>query len=248
MDRSHSVDCTITEYEEFCCCEDNRFPLSPCSSTDTLITLNSVAMASSSSTNTTATGSAMSQVQTERTMTVWHPNLVDKRVVTISEVQNFVFDILKKNVDITILHFLIYLFATSADEDTRCINQLKLLHAGKQYTLQRTSDLSRRSPLLKDVITHFSTFQMFRSDELRCPPLTLLASELIEQTTCFYEKSCEDAPVTYAEAIYKLIKKSSAAVKARESNSRNSLGNGNHKTLRTTFKKVFKIKPQGIIV
>lgn len=173
---------------------------------------------------------------------------MDKRVVTLSEVEKYVRDILKKDADITILHFLIYLFATSPDAETGYINQLKLLHAGKQYTLQRTSDLSRRSPLLKDVATHFSTFQMLRLEELRCSPLTLLVSELMQLTTSFYARSCEDAPVTYAEAIYKMIKKSSSSVKTGEAKSRNGLGNGNHKTLRNTFKKVFKIKPQGIIV
>lgn len=247
MERSHSVDCTITDYEEFCCCEENRYPLSPCSSTDTLISLNSVAMASTSSTNSTTTGSAVLHVQAENTMTVWEPNLVDKRVVTLSEVENYVYDILKERVDITILHFLIYLFATSSEEDREYINQIKLLHAGKQYSIQRMSDLSRRSPLLKDVVSLYSTFQMFRTDELRCPPLKLLVSDLMKQTTSFYAISCQDTSATYAEAIYKMIKKSSSALRTGETKS-SKLSDGNHKTLKGALKKVFKIKPQGIVV
>lgn len=245
MDSGHSIDCTITEDTEICCCEDSRFPLSPCSSTETLITLASMTMQTTSSIETTSS-SLLSRLAPTDSITVWQPNLVDKRVVSISEVEKWVAGMLNGKTDITVLHLLIYLHATS-DASTRDINHYKLIHAGKQYRIERVSDLSRQSPFLSDIASRFSTFQLFFTEVILSPPLTLLLSQLVKQATILQRRAHEDCLATYAEALCKLIKKSAAALRNdSQCLKHNNLNNRERGTFRNTIRKVFKSKPRAI--
>ncbi|WPK27731.1 hypothetical protein PUMCH_005128 [Australozyma saopauloensis] len=239
MQHSHSADCTITETTEICCCDSNTYPLSPCSSSETLLTLASITpqQQNRSFSNVTAASEPilLPDSPSEPYVTVWQPNLVDKQVVTVSEVERFVHSKMGREVDVTIIHFLVYLFAAAEEQDRGYINQWKLLHAGKQYHLQRISDVCRRTALLRDVAAQYSTFQLFHSAELRCPPLSRLVEDLLQEATDYNAKSYDDVCVTYADAIVKMFKKS----KHRQERP---------KAIKNTFRRVFKIKPHGIAV
>lgn len=222
---SHSADCTIGPSTHFCCCDENRIILSPCSSSETLLSLHPT--------------DASTLLLVPR-FTVWEPNQEGKRIVSLRQVEDYVFGTLNAQVDITILHFLIYLYATSENSSPNYpISKLKLLHAGKAYSIQETLDIAKRSPLLRDV-AQYSTFQMFRTEYLRSLPVTLLASELLQRTSEFYLQSSEDVAVTYAEAIFKTFKKSASfKTQARKKEGPDA----KHK-----FKRAFRIKRLGILV
>lgn len=242
MDHSHSVDCTISQEVEICCCDQNRYPLSPCSSSETLMTLASLQPSNAQSNVTAATEQS---VILEPKVVVRLPNLVDKWEVTVAEVEEFVKAALNQDVEVTVLHLLIYLYSR-LNEGPEYINQVKLLHAGKQYNILRKSDLSRRTPLLHEVSAQYATFQLIIADELRCQPLSLLNAELLQQATLYYTQLFEAGSVTYAEALFKLIKKLTASLKTDLSNNRKNTVAPDQVRFKSTFKRVFKIRPARI--
>lgn len=239
MDRSHSVDCTITEEVEICCCDQNTYPLSPCSSSETLMTIASLQTPDTESIVNTATEA---HSPAEPTLAVWLPNLVDKWDVKVADVENFVASVLNQNVDVTFLHLLIFLYF-KLNERLECINQVKLLHAGKQYSVLRKSDLSRRMPLLREAAQRYSTFQLFVSNELRCAPFNLLDDELIQQAALYSSHLYDNASVTYAEAIIKLIKRLTASMRTNNHKRTGSVSMADNDKFKSTLKRVFKIKP-----
>lgn len=139
-------------------------------------------------------------------VTIILPNLVDRINVSVRDVELFVSNRLVPSPDVTVTHLLIYLFLKNTDTSVTHINNLRLLHTGRQYTVQKIADLMRPLPTLMEVTERFSTFQLFVS--LNCPftPIRYSIDSLLQKTTEEYKEE-EEYATTYADTIIRKIRR-----------------------------------------
>lgn len=138
-------------------------------------------------------------------ITIILPNLVDRITINVVDIENFI--LLYVGTEITVTHLLIYLVSLHIDPGVTCINNLKLLHMGKQYSVLRWADLKLPQPSLAAVILRFSTFQLFISQNLTCPPLMASLDFLVTHSVAGLQVEEDWGSVTYADAMIKIIKK-----------------------------------------
>lgn len=143
-------------------------------------------------------------------ITIILPNLIDRVTVTMEELRAFVaLHVSPPPANITINHLLIYLFLQNQDTSVTCINNLKLLHTGRQYTVQQMSDLRRPSPALAEVMASFPTFQLFLTTILNFPQIRCSVDTLLYKSNHSSRKASLAPPVTYAESMMRILKKTS---------------------------------------
>ncbi|GEQ69003.1 hypothetical protein JCM33374_g2673 [Metschnikowia sp. JCM 33374] len=138
-------------------------------------------------------------------ITILHPNLIDRFPVAFCDLENFVTGRIGRNVDVTIVHLLIYLFSENLGPPVAHINNLKLLHKGRPFSIQRAYDLSGRSPLIKDLIDRFPTFQLtVTATPVRAPLKMTIDSMLLKASAAV--ENFQSPSITYAEAVVKMLK------------------------------------------
>lgn len=142
-----------------------------------------------------------------REITVLLPNQIDKVFVLTEELENFVAANTNTAVDLRVTHLLLYLFAKNVDPSARYINNLKLIHRGRFYTVQRPQELQASLPLISEIVQSSPTFQLFVTQQLKCAPMAMPVREMVQKVA---PPDPWDTPsVTYAEAMVKLIRKTS---------------------------------------
>ncbi|QFZ29550.1 hypothetical protein EJF18_60060 [Clavispora lusitaniae] len=142
-------------------------------------------------------------------VTIIMPDFISRVSVSMNSIASFVAQYTPQAVEISVTHLLLYTFATHVDDPNLCINHLKLLHLGKQYSIQTLSDLHQPQPPLQSICSRFATFQLFITDNLVSVPLALPMSDLIQRSLHVVRSSDPDRPVTYADAMLRIIRKRS---------------------------------------
>lgn len=172
-------------------------PLSPCSSCATLVYQEETDAAESAG------------------FTIICPNLIDRITVTNEDLEEFVSDHLGYCRDITVVHLLLYLFSRNVDPDVRAINNLRLLHTGKQFTVQRPIDLQIIKVPLNTVARQFKTFQLVKTLNSTTPPLSMSIQSMV--TTTEEPALPKSEPlVTYVESIVKKARRLRRRLSATE--------------------------------
>lgn len=139
-------------------------------------------------------------------ITVFLPNLVNRISVAVDDLEKFVDDRLDRHVDVTIMHLLVYLFSVNTDPEVTHINDIKLIHKGKPYTIQRMCDLQDRLPRIRDMVAMFPTFQLIISSANVRSPIKVSVDVMLSKMSTAAENDLSPS-VTYAEAMVKLFKK-----------------------------------------
>lgn len=135
--------------------------------------------------------------------------------------------------DATVLHLLISLHGTCSHGADSI--HLRPLNSGKQYSVQRVSDLARHKPRIADLARHYATLQMWRSD-LRGIPVTLLSAEMLQRTST-RRIAPHDVSMTYAEALVKMCKRLAMSLRAACGGTRL----GRSKTVRGSLCRAFQV-------
>lgn len=140
-------------------------------------------------------------------ITIILPNLIDRLTFSINDVVHFVSQYLHPCPQVSVTHLLIYLLLQNLDSAVTCINNLKLLHTGKQYSVLTLADLLALLPLLDAITSRFSIFQLFISSNLSSPAITLDIESLLAKTTEISDTTIIPPAVTYAEAMVRSFKR-----------------------------------------
>lgn len=135
------------------------------------------------------------------------PNLVDRITIPMEDVATFVEGYLDPCPPVTVTHLLIYLRLRNVDSAVTCINNLKLLHTGKQYRVMNVRDLQAPLPPLHEIAARFPIFQLFISPHLTSPAITLDSEKLLAKTTKVLDPADTEPATTYAQAMIKSFKK-----------------------------------------
>lgn len=144
------------------------------------------------------------------TITVLLPDLVSRTYIEAADIENFVFAHTHRAVTPTVTHLLVYLFACHAAlgvPEVPDLSHLRLLHAGKMYTIPRRSDLLARLPWLAVACRTLATFQLVVTPP---PPYIVLPlpktpDALLGQTLLAPDQDLVYA-VTYLDAMVRFVK------------------------------------------
>lgn len=150
---------------------------------------------------------SVSQFSHHPQLTIILPNLIDRISVSMSDVQLFVEDTTATPCEITMTHFLIYLLLQSTDSSVTCINNLRILHMGRQYSVLLLKDLTKPLPALAEVAAKSCSFQLVVPTSLQSTPITLTIPNLILKTTETSTELDSGAPVTYADSMVRIFRK-----------------------------------------
>lgn len=136
------------------------------------------------------------------------PNLMETKTIQIEDLEEFAAPYVAPGEDLTTLHLLIYIFAQNWTNNMAHISDIKLIHMGKQYKATRLMDLHSEHPTLQSVAGRFPNFQLFVTPNQVHPPVVLSVDELMERSKAPKVPE-EEVPVTYADAMIRLIRRAS---------------------------------------
>lgn len=164
-------------------------------------------------------------------LTIILPNLVDRVTISMGDVEEFVSGHLDPCPQISVTHLLIYLLLRNLDSAVTCINNLKLLHTGKQYRVLTLQELEGPLPPLEEVAARFPTFQLFISPHLASPAISINTGMLLAKTAEGPNTPEMISATTYAESIVQSFKR----MKRKSLVSKNSVGRRSSAVLTTSL-------------
>lgn len=170
--------------------------LSPCLSTSTFVPGKTFPAAR------VEEGTALTEIR------IMLPNLMETKTIQIEDLEEFAAPYVAPGEDLTTLHLLIYIFAQNWTNNMAHISDIKLIHMGKQYKATRLMDLHSEHPTLQSVAGRSPNFQLFVTPNQVHPPVVLSVDELMERSKAPKVPE-EEVPVTYADAMIRLIRRAS---------------------------------------
>lgn len=183
---------------------DEWLLLTPCSSCETYVGPHSDPHEDPHDPTSSDSGDS-SQLPTQ--LVIIFPNLVDRISIPMEDVATFVDGYLDPSPQITVTHLLIYLHLRNLDSAVTCINNLKLLHTGKQYRVMNVRDLQAPLPPLDEIAARFPIFQLFISPHLTSPAITLDIGKMLAKTAEVLDPADLEPATTYAKAMIKSFKR-----------------------------------------